>query len=133
MFECDKIKKATRWNRHDKRLVLGVLLLALLLLAASFLLQKGAVVVVTVNGAETASYSLKENGEYPLEGDGGSNLLQINDGAVRIKEADCPDRLCVKQGRIDKAGQSIICLPHKLVVTIRGREEPEAETDAMAQ
>ena len=46
------------------------------------------------------------------------NVLVIKDGNVCISNADCPDGLCVKQGTISKANESIICLPNKLVVRI---------------
>ena len=36
-----------------------------------------------------------------------------------MAEADCPDRLCVRRGPVRYAGETIICLPHKLVVTVR--------------
>lgn len=59
---------------------------------------------------------------------GNENLLVIEGGSVRLEDADCPDRLCVRQGAISRSGESIICLPHKLVITIEGR----AETDSSA-
>jgi hypothetical protein len=46
------------------------------------------------------------------------NTLVIEGGRARIEAADCPDKLCVKQRAISKAGESIICLPHKLVIRI---------------
>jgi hypothetical protein len=54
----------------------------------------------------------------------------IENNTARIKEADCPDELCVHQKEISKTGESIICLPHKLVIRISGGEEKEV--DAMA-
>ena len=44
-----------------------------------------------------------------------------------MEEADCPDLLCVHQKAISKEGESIICLPNKVVVTIRGGEETELD------
>ena len=49
-----------------------------------------------------------------------------------MEDADCPDRLCVKQGRIKKVGESIVCLPHKVVIEIVGEKE-EAGVDAVTQ
>ena len=46
------------------------------------------------------------------------NMLVIKDGHASIKNADCPDGLCIKQGSISKSNESIICLPNKLVVRI---------------
>ena len=49
----------------------------------------------------------------------GSNTLEISSGAVRITEADCGGD-CVRCGKIENAGSSIVCLPHRLSVTITG-------------
>ena len=47
----------------------------------------------------------------------------IGDGCATITDADCPDRLCVQRGRIDRSGQTVVCLPHGVVVTVRGGAE----------
>ncbi len=54
------------------------------------------------------------------------NIVQIQDGAVSMYEANCEDRLCVKTGSISKANQVIICAPHKFVVKIKGIGEFDA-------
>ena len=48
----------------------------------------------------------------------GTNVIEVQAGKVRVSEADCPNQDCVEQGWISKAGQQIVCLPHKLVVNI---------------
>lgn len=56
-------------------------------------------------------------------GDNGEiNMLMVDKGTVDMYEANCPDKKCVKQGSISKPGQSIICAPHKLVVSIAGQK-----------
>ncbi len=52
----------------------------------------------------------------------GTNLVVVENGAVRVSEADCPNHDCVNQGAISKAGQQIVCLPHKLTIDISDRE-----------
>ena len=89
--------------------------------------KEGTFVQVTVNG--------KIYGEYPLYQDisicidditaEGFNVFVIKNGKVSVAEADCPDKLCVKQRSISKNGESIVCLPHKLVITVKGGEEAE--------
>jgi len=55
----------------------------------------------------------------------------IEGGEAYLKEADCPDGLCVGMGKISRSGQSIICLPHKVVVDIvGGDEEPAVDVTA---
>lgn len=53
----------------------------------------------------------------------GWNIVHIANGKVNVKDADCPDKICVKSGYIDKPGQSIVCLPHKMVVEIKGQSK----------
>jgi len=74
-----------------------------------------------VDGEEVEQYSLSDEGTYPLNG--GTNILHIEGGEAWLTEADCPDHLCVKQGKISKTGQVITCLPNKLTVTVYGAEE----------
>ena len=49
--------------------------------------------------------------------DGGYNIVEIGeDGTIRISEADCPDKTCIKTGTLKSEGVPIVCLPHKLVI-----------------
>lgn len=52
----------------------------------------------------------------------GNNSILIRDNLIKVISADCKDDLCVKQGEISKVGESIICLPHKLIIEIKGDE-----------
>ena len=80
--------------------------------------KDGQGVIVSVDGQEIARYALTEEGTYSLNG--GTNILVIEDGSAYLIEADCPDHLCVKQGKIRGVGQVITCLPNKLTVTVYG-------------
>ena len=99
---------------------------ALLLLAGALYLtlnanrKEGGVAVVRVNGVETERHSLAVDGTFSLNG--GTNILVIQDGQAWLSEADCPDLLCVKQGKIHYTGQVITCLPNRLTVTVEGGE-----------
>ena len=108
-------------KRGDLLLIAGLLLLTLTLFFLFIWNQDtGAAVVVAVDGKEVARYSLEENGTYVLNG--GTNTLVIEDGKAFLTQADCPDHLCVKQGKINGAGQVITCLPNRLTVTVVGTE-----------
>lgn len=99
---------------------------ALLLLSGALYLilnigrEEGGVAVVRVNGEEVERHSLSVDGTFSLNG--GSNILVIADGQAWLSEADCPDLLCVKQGKIHYTGQVITCLPNRLTVTVEGGE-----------
>ena len=81
----------------------------------------GSSVVVEVDGKTVASYPLDTDGVFVLNG--GTNTLEIKDGRARISDADCPNMQCVRQGWISRGGQSIVCLPNKVVVTIEGNDK----------
>ncbi len=82
--------------------------------------SKGSVVQVAVDGEVVLSIPLSRDGSYSVNG--GSNTIEVKDGRVSIVDADCPDRLCVRQGWIDGKGQSIVCLPNRVIVTVVGGE-----------
>lgn len=113
-------------KKQDFILIGTIVAIALvLLLAVNLMQEEGAGVVVKINGAEVARYSLKIDGTYSLNG--GTNILVIKNGVAYLSEANCPDGLCVKQGKISKTGQVITCLPHKLTVTVYGAEENDVD------
>jgi hypothetical protein len=86
----------------------------------------GAVVDVEADGRVVASYPLGEDRVVDLTY-GGHNRLVISGGTARIEDADCPDRLCVKQGAVSKDGETIVCLPHRVIVKVRGGAVPEVD------
>ncbi len=94
--------------------------------------EPGAQVRVLVDNEETAVFSLSEDTEYEIRSPYGVNRLEISGGRARLTDADCPDRLCVKQGAVRYAGDSIICLPHRVVVEITGGGD-DLELDAVAK
>ena len=66
--------------------------------------------------------NVKNNEEVNLNLPNGKNTLLIKNNSIQMKSANCNDALCVKQGNISKVGQTIICLPHKLIIEIKGDE-----------
>ena len=116
-------------TRNDIILGLAVIILAAGIWLATELLKKdGSFAVVTVNGTETARYSLSEDAEIRLESEnGGFNILVIKNGKADITEASCPDHVCVDQRAISKTGEAITCLPNKTVITVDGGEDAEID------
>lgn len=114
-------RSKTAPKRGDLYLMVGCLLAALVCCGLWRLFRRdGAAVVVEQNGREIARYVLSEDRTERIEGEGGYNTLVIEGGQAWLSEADCPNQLCVKTGKIRYAGQSIVCLPHKLAVRIVG-------------
>ena len=114
-------RRKTAPKRGDIFLIGGCLLAALVCCGLWLGFRKdGGAVVVEQNGREAARYALHEDRTVRIEGERGYNLLVIQGGEVYLREADCPTQLCVKTGKIRYAGQSIVCLPHRLAVRIVG-------------
>ena len=102
-----------------------VAVIAIAIAVLSLTKKDGDYVIVRINGNEVAKYSLSQDGEYSLNG--GTNVLRIENGTAYLVSANCPDHLCVKQGKVDQSGETITCLPNRLTVTVYSAEEGEAE------
>lgn len=114
-----------KMKKNDKMLIAIVLIAAMgIFLVHNMLSGKGAsTVTVKVDGKVTGTYSLIEN--QTIEINGGSNVLKIEDGIADMIEADCPDKLCVKQKAVSKNKESIICLPNEVIVEVKSDEDSE--------
>ncbi len=107
---------------RDACLILFFLLVSLFLyFVLSHSGQQASMVVVAVDGIQIGEYSLAVNGEYSLND--GSNILVIEDGSAKVTSANCPDKLCIRQGAVRYTGQCITCLPNKLTVTVAVGDE----------
>lgn len=80
--------------------------------------EEGFKVTVTVDGELVKEMELNKDGEYCLQTDMGTNKIIVKDGFVSVEEADCPDKVCVKHKAISAEGETIICLPHRMVIEI---------------
>ncbi|MBE6566367.1 MAG: NusG domain II-containing protein [Ruminococcaceae bacterium] len=110
---------AKKKYRLDIIIIAAILLVSLsLLLIVTLSKEEGSVVVVEIDGTTVATYPLDKNAEYSLNG--GSNVLVIKDGVAYMNYSNCPDHTCEKTGKIRYVGQTIICLPNKIAVTIKG-------------
>lgn len=115
-----------------------ILAAALLFLAALlfFLLpnkEAGGEVRITVDGQLYGVYSLFSEQEVVIEQECGKNILHLENGTAWMEEADCPDGYCIQQGKIRRAGQTIVCLPHRLVIEVIGENGENLSPDAVAQ
>lgn len=87
-------------------------------------------VKITVNQKLYGTYDLNKNQTITIQNDFGINTIQIQNKDVWMEEADCPDGYCKEQGHISKNKQTIVCLPHKLVVEISDDSE-KSESDSV--
>lgn len=85
---------------------------------------KDAQAVVTVDGEVFGTYPLTKDQTVKIElADGSYNILVVKDGMADITEASCPDKVCVRHKAVDKNGETLVCLPNKVVVEIKNAAE----------
>lgn len=107
--------------RNDLLLILPLLLLAAAAAAiVIFTARGGRTVTVIVDGQERGSYALAEDLRLPIVTKNGENLLVIKDGTAFIEEADCPDLICKHHKPVSREGETITCIPNRVVVRIDG-------------
>lgn len=118
-----------KMKKNDWILVLVILCVACsgLFLYTKFGQQNAEKVVVKVNGEIKAIYLLSEDQEVKIND---TNVFVIENGKVKMTEANCPDQICVKHKPILKNKESIICLPNKVIVEIVSNEK--ADIDVIA-
>jgi hypothetical protein len=132
-----KIKEDTAVNGElNKRaktkndIIFIAVLLALILAFGAFYAfsrKDGDTVTVTVGGEIYGEYPLSEDRTVEIRNGEAVNLLIIEGGCARIEEASCPDGICAAHRPISRDGESIVCLPNEVVVTVRknGSDAPD--------
>ncbi len=115
-------------DRKTKTWIVALLLFCAAAVGTFLLLRAsggGTVAVITVDGEVRERIDLSRVKEsYDLEIDTvyGHNTVHVEPGAISVTDADCPDRICVAMGRLQKSGVPIVCMPHRLVIRIEGDE-----------
>ena len=89
------------------------------------------VAVISVGNQEIQRVILTDNMEVDIfnipEIDCSPDVVEVNNGQIRIKGSTCPQQICVNRGYISKPGETIICLPHKVIIEIESINEVEED------
>ena len=120
-----KIKKA------DVLIAAAVLIIAAaVFLCTNLLASDGGKAVVEKDGNVIAELPLSEDAIFEVE-DGGTvtNVIEVKNGKVSVISASCPDKICQNHRAVSKSGESIVCLPNKVIVNI---EKDDREVDGVA-
>lgn len=75
---------------------------------------------------------LDEDVEFTIKDGKLENKIKIHDNGVEVVESNCPDKVCVKTGFINKPSQSIVCIPNKINIKIID-EKSDDKIDAIVQ
>lgn len=115
-------------NLFDKIKTGDTIILAVITVIAGFLFVLSLIprgnsnrlsVQVRIDGKSAAVLPLNTDTEF----DTGSLIVVIEGGTARVENPICKDKLCQKQGNISRPGQSIVCLPSRIAVTISGKSD----------
>jgi len=105
---------------NDKILIFGVLIIAIVLWMVLSFREAGKEAVIYQDGEEIYRLDLGEETHLTLEYiKGQENVIAVKNGNVSVTSATCPDQICVRQGAVSETGETIVCLPHKLVIEIQ--------------
>lgn len=125
-------ERMLKLKKLDKILIVVLLFFAAGLYFSGILRPHGAGVraIISVGGKEYTRISLEEEKELIIEQNGKKNIIVVEGGMAFMKEASCPDQICIRQGKIKKKNETVVCLPNQVLIEIEGGQE---ELDAVAQ
>ena len=106
-------------------IILAAVLIILGFAISSFLSlgqNQGNELEVKVDGKKYGSYLLSEDREIKIKNNSHINKITIKSGKVSMSFSDCKNQDCVKHSKIAQTGQTIVCLPNKVVLEIQGND-----------
>ncbi len=101
-------------KKADIVLLIVIIVLSLTLFFIPFSKTEGSTLKISINNEEYMRVPLNENRQIELP----ENTVIIENGSAYVVSSKCPDKVCINQGKINKEGQTIICLPAKAVLEV---------------
>lgn len=128
---CDGMKSIVI-RKTDFILIIALVVVALIAGGLWILNREtGGTAVVSVSGEDVQRLPLNINTEVYIGTEEHYNIVVIENGSAYVREASCPDKVCVNTGKIKYSGETIVCLPNKTVVRIEGA--PDTDVDEVTQ
>ena len=122
------MKQSTQRTLGGPNGILLLLLVATVVLCALFLWwqkstqKEGAVAKVWLDGQVVMTFSLQDYEESTLvdleETTGKHAKVELKDHQIRFTQVQCPDHICEGYGFLSQVGQTAVCMPNRLVITI---------------
>lgn len=99
-----------------------VLILALLSALPFILTDSGGLIEIAADG-DAYTLPLDTDTVHIIRSNGHELTLMIENSSARITESTCPDGLCAAMGTVEKSGETVVCLPARVVIRVLGGEE----------
>ncbi len=110
--------------KNDLLLTGAIILIALVMFTVFKLTAKnGNTVEISVDGNTIKTFDLNTDTKYEIKTGGNINTLVIEDGMAYVEFANCPDKICQHHRKISNVGETIVCLPHKVVISIESKTD----------
>jgi len=88
--------------------------------------SKGAQAELRISGKVIKTFDLNKNQTWTYrDKDGDYNKIQVKNGEIAVVEANCKDQIDVQRGYISKTRETIVCLPHNLVIEVMSGQKDE--------
>lgn len=92
--------------------------------------------IISVDGKEQQRIRLDNNTtpkEFTVNTKDGYNIIKVEGNKIGVIDADCPDKICTLPGLVNRSGERVVCLPHKVVIEIRGSKNTEDKEDFISR
>ena len=121
--------------KNDIIILISILALGVLLLFITWQADKpaGTVALISVDEIEYARLPLDRDTVLTVSTPEGSNTVKVSDSRVFVESADCPDKICVGHKGINRCGETIVCLPHRVVIEILDPDTEDTDFDAVSE
>lgn len=86
-----------------------------------------AYAVISYKDKEAMRLNMNQDGLYDFMGDEGPMVIEIKDGAVRVKEEVSPLNYCSKQGWVKTTNTPIVCLPNSVIIIVHNNAVTEED------
>ena len=106
-------------KKGDAIIIAAVILACIILLIPKFINKTDVEAVIYVDGSEYMRTSLDEDKTITPDTQI-QTVIKVHDGEIYFESSECPDKVCVKTGKLKRAGDTAACLPAKVVITLVG-------------
>lgn len=115
-------------NKNDFKLIMVVILIVSFLFLVRFINKKQSNTALVYHGSEIVlKIDLNINNEYTVIGDNGDVVIKVLDKKIKVVKENSPYHLCSKQGYISNSGESIICLPNRIIIELPKNDDIDTE------
>jgi len=78
----------------------------------------GTQILILSNGSIVQSLDPAKDAEGSVQGPLGLSRYGLQGGGIRMKDSPCPNKTCVRMGKIRRSGDMIVCVPNRVVIRI---------------